>query len=56
MKNWKDEFEKWKGKIVYKNNVKKNVMQSLNKLKHKEYDLVVLDEVHRLTENNVKFF
>lgn len=54
--NWKDEFEKWKGKIVYKNNVERTCYASLNKLKHKEYDLVVLDEVHRLTENNVKFF
>lgn len=54
--NWKDEFDKWKGKVIYHVSVERTCYASLNKLKHKEYDLVILDECHRLTENNVKFF
>lgn len=54
--NWKDEFDKWKAKVIYRTNVERTCYASLNKLKHKEYDLVILDEVHRTTENNSKFF
>ena len=54
--NWKDEFDKWKGKVIYRVNVERTCYASLNKLKHKEYDLVILDELQRITENNVKFF
>ena len=42
--NWKDEFDKWKGKVIYRVNVERTCYASLNKLKHKEYDLVILDK------------
>lgn len=54
--NWADEFIKWKSKKIYNNCVKRTCYASFNKIKNEEYDLVILDEAHRITENNFKFF
>lgn len=53
--NWSDEFEKWSAKKIY-NNLDRVCYASLNKLKNKNYDLVIMDECHKISENNVKFF
>lgn len=53
--NWSDEFEKWSAKKIY-NNLDRVCYASLNKLKNKDYDLVIMDECHKISENNVKFF
>lgn len=54
--NWLEEFEKWKAKTVWKRNVERSCYVSANKIKNKEYDLVILDEAHNITENNSIFF
>lgn len=54
--NWADEFCKWKSKVIYTDCVERTCYASFNKFKHQEYDLVILDECHRSTENNFKFF
>lgn len=54
--NWQDEFSKWKGLTIYNNCLDRTCYASLNKIKNKEYDLVLFDEIHRSTPNNFKFF
>jgi len=54
--NWHDEFIKWKSKTIYSNCIERTCYASFNKIKNKEYDLVILDEIHRGTEHNFKFF
>lgn len=49
----KQEFVKWGSSF---SNVKLLCYASLNKVSGIEFDLVVLDECHRITENNSKFF
>lgn len=49
----KEEFLKWGSDF---SNIKLVCYASLNKVKDKHVDLVVLDECHRITENNYKFF
>lgn len=54
--NWKEEFEKWRAKSVYNKNVERSCYISANKIKDQEFDLVILDEAHNITENNSQFF
>lgn len=53
--NWKDEFEKWKGKTVW-NKVERICYASLAKIKGNHYDFIILDEAHYITLNNSVFF
>lgn len=53
--NWKEEFIKWKCKTLY-NKIDRACYVSVNKIKGKEYDLVILDEGHNITQNNSQFF
>ena len=54
-KTWPEEFEKW-GLFDYWKNVEKVCYQSLHKIVAKEYDFVILDEGHNITERNSRFF
>ena len=51
----RDEFYKWDAKGEYAC-VIKTCYASLNKIKNLDVDLVILDEGHRITDNNAKFF
>jgi superfamily II DNA or RNA helicase len=53
--NWPDEFKKWHAEesLVL---VKRICYSSLNKEKGNKYRLVILDEVHRLTQRNAEGF
>ena len=53
--NWLDEFVKWKVKKFYKF-LDRNCYVSLKKIEGQHYDLVILDEIHNLTESNSEFF
>lgn len=53
--NWKNEFEKWDAAQYYEN-IERSCYISISKIKGKKYDLVILDEVHNITENNSEFF
>lgn len=48
--NWPEEFTKWKVSKVIMPRLKAICFASLSKEKNQKYDLVVLDEIHRLTE------
>jgi superfamily II DNA or RNA helicase len=54
--NWLEEFVKWNAKTIWNQNVTRSCYVSANKLSDKEYDLVILDEIHNITENNAEFF
>src|SRR5210317_1714301 len=54
--NWKEEFAKWSASYIYENNVERACYVSANKIFNKRYDMVILDEVHNITENNSLFF
>lgn len=49
----KQEFAKWGSDF---SNLRLICYASLNKVKDLDFDLVVMDEVHHITENNFKFF
>ena len=53
---WKAEFEKWGGGYIYKEHVETVCYLSLDTIKDKQYQFVVLDEGHNITENNSVFF
>lgn len=53
--NWKNEFIKWKKQKEY-DTLDRYCYASIAKIKNKEYDLVIADEIHNITENNSKFF
>lgn len=53
--SWKDEFEKW-GYGEYYKSTKTVCYASLNKESGKKYRLILLDEGHRITPENYKFF
>lgn len=53
--NWDKEFKKW-GKEHLLANIDKVCYVSLTKKFNKVYDLVILDESHKITPNNSKFF
>ena len=52
--NWDNEFIKWKKSTLLKK-FEKHCYASISKIKGKHYNCVILDEVHNLTENNIKF-
>lgn len=52
---WKEEFGKWGMEADYEY-VERTCYASLDNYKNQEWDLVVLDEGHNITENNAKFF
>lgn len=53
---WKDEFVKWKQKDIYEKNVVRSCYVSANKINNEEFDLVIMDECHRITPANSEFF
>lgn len=55
-KGWPDEAEKWDLSSVYKVSVTAVCYASLPKLQNMDYDLVILDEAHNLTELSATFF
>lgn len=54
--NWKEEFQKWGHESVWDGNVQRECYASISRLEGNTYDLVVCDEAHNLTENNIEFF
>lgn len=54
--NWKDEFDKWGKLDIWENNVERCCYASFNKYENTEWDYVILDELHNITEDNVQFF
>ena len=55
-KGWAEEFEKWECKELYDINIERSCYVSINKIKKKKYDLVIMDECHRITVANHEFF
>lgn len=53
--NWPEEFGKWKCAKICKSNVTLVCYASLSDLTEK-FDLVVLDECHKITDSNYKYF
>lgn len=53
--NWYKEFEKW-GRLDDYNKLERSCYVSANKIHNQVYDLVIMDEGHNITENNIKFF
>ena len=53
--NWLEEFKKWKMTKYYKY-LDRYCYVSINKIFDENYDLVILDELHNITESNSKFF
>lgn len=51
-----EEFTKWGALSTYNAYLQRSCYASLNKIKKQHFDLVVLDEGHRITENNAQFF
>lgn len=54
--NWREEFEKWGARKIWENNVESYCYASGSKVKGNEYDLVIMDEAHRITELSYEFF
>ena len=54
--NWREEFEKWGAKKYWDKNVESHCYASGSKIKGNEYDLVIMDEAHRITELSYEFF
>jgi superfamily II DNA or RNA helicase len=53
---WKDEFIKWDTLYIFEKNLTRACYVSLNKYTQEEYDLVILDEAHHVTEACIPFF
>lgn len=53
---WREEFKKWNALSAYVNAVETICYASLDTVKGKNYDLVVLDEGHNITTANSVFF
>lgn len=53
--NWEEEFKKWGESTTY-SGLQRSCYASINKYKDEVFDLVLLDEVHSLTEYNSQFF
>lgn len=51
--NWKEEFSKWGASEVYDTRVDRSCYASISKIENESYDLVILDEGHNITENNI---
>lgn len=54
--NWKEEFVKWGYESLYNDCVRRECYVSAPKIKDEEFDLVIMDEYHNITENNSTFF
>lgn len=54
--NWLEEFDKWRARTIWNKNIDRCCYVSANKITDKSYDLVILDEIHNITENNSEFF
>lgn len=54
--NWREEFEKWDARKIWENNVESYCYASGSKIKGNEYDLVIMDEAHRITDLSYEFF
>jgi len=54
--NWLEEFEKWGAKGIYDKNLDRKCYVSISKIEKEKYDLVILDETHRITEKSSSFF
>jgi superfamily II DNA or RNA helicase len=54
--NWPAEFEKWDAAEVYNKHVRSICFASLSRERGKKYKLVILDEIHHLTELSAKAF
>lgn len=55
-RNWPDEFDKWNILPLFVSHIKSICFASLKKEVGKKYKLVILDEIHRLTEMSAKAF
>src|SRR5690606_19342017 len=54
---WRKEFEEWGYSDIYENNIVERVCYvSLPKIIQQEFDLVIADEAHHLTEASILFF
>ena len=53
--NWKTEFDKWGTADMY-NSIDRTCYVSMNKIRDKHYDIVIMDECHNITINNSSFF
>lgn len=53
--NWYQEFVKWGAESLLSSNFVRTCYASLNKIKDEEFDFVILDEGHNITENNSEF-
>jgi len=54
--NWEDEFRKWGLIRLYNKNVERTCHVSMSKIVGQEFDLVIFDEAHNITESNSSFF
>jgi superfamily II DNA or RNA helicase len=53
--NWKTEFTDWDKEKLY-DKFHRSCYVSISKIKDQNFDLVILDEAHRITPNNYEFF
>jgi len=53
--NWKTEFEEW-GTINTYNKIDRYCYASINKIRNKHYDLIIMDELQNITPLNSEFF
>jgi superfamily II DNA or RNA helicase len=54
--NWKDEFTKWGAEDVWNTRLERCCYASLNKYENQEFEYVILDEGHNITDLNSEFF
>lgn len=54
--NWKTEFNDWDASNLYHSNLIRSCYVSISKIENEFFDLVILDEAHRITEANKVFF
>lgn len=53
---WRDEFTKWGEFYIWNHNVTAVCYDSLHTFRCNDYDLIILDECHHITEANSSFF
>ena len=54
--NWRDEFDKWNALNIWEEKVESHCYASGSKIKGNQYDLVIMDEAHRITDLSFEFF
>lgn len=54
--NWRDEYYKWGQDYIYDMYVQRSCYASIANIEPQEWDLVIADEWHNITENNCVFF